>query len=131
MARKVILGSGKVSFYPHKLYCFNSVIDQVEGLLKRPGVPEMCEQWRERQLEDNIIADVYDGSIWMDFLKFKGDNIIVAGIIPEMAKEPKSLNTFLEPIVDVLKALWKGCKTFNQPEFNSTETPWCTYSCLS
>ena len=152
LARKVILGSGKVSFYPHKLYCVNSVIDQVEGLLKRPGVPEMSEQWRERQLEDNIIADVYHGSIWKDFLKFKGDNflnaprnlafainvdwfqpfkrrsdhsvgviylvllnlpreerfkwenIIVAGIIPEMAKEPKSLNTFLEPIVDELKA---------------------------
>ena len=158
LARKVILGSGKVSFYPHKLYCVNSVIDQVEGLLKRPGVPEMCEQWRERQLEDNIIADIYDGSIWKDLLKFKGDNflnaprnlafainvdwfqpfkrrsdcsvgvnylvllnlpreerfkwenIIVAGIIPEMAKEPKSLNTFLEPIVDELKALWKGVK---------------------
>ena len=156
LARKVILGSGKVYFYPHKLYCFNSVIDQVEGLLKRPGVPEMCEQWRERQLEDDIIADVYDGSIWKEFLKFKGvnflnaprnlafainvdwfqpfkrrndrsvgviylvllnlpreerfkwENIIVAGIIPEMAKEPKSLNTFLEPIVDELKALWKG-----------------------
>jgi len=78
LARKVILGSGKVYFYPHKLYCFNSVIDQVEGLLKRPGVPEMCEQWRERQLEDDIIADVYDGSIWKDFLKFKGVNFLNA-----------------------------------------------------
>ena len=27
--------------------------------------------------------------------RFKWENIIVAGIIPEMAKEPKSLNTFL------------------------------------
>ena len=44
LARKVILGSGKICFYPYKLYCFNSVIDQVETLLKRPGVPEMCEQ---------------------------------------------------------------------------------------
>ena len=43
-----------------------------------PGVPEMCEQWRERQLEDNIIADVYDGSLWKDFLKFKGDNFLNA-----------------------------------------------------
>lgn len=158
LARKVILGSGKVLFYPHKLYCFNSIIDQVEGLLKRPGVPEMCEQWRERQVEEDIIGDVYDGCIWKDFLKFKGtdflnsprnlafainvdwfqpfkrrndrsvgviylvllnlpreerfkwENIIVAGIIPELAKEPKSLNTFLAPIVDELQALWKGVK---------------------
>ena len=36
--------------------------------------------------------------------------MIVAGIIPEMKKEPKSLNTFLAPIVDELKALWKGVK---------------------
>ena len=57
------MGSGKVCFYPHKLYCFSSVIDQIEGLLKRPGVPEMCEQWREREVDDNIMADIYDGGI--------------------------------------------------------------------
>ena len=34
----------------------------------------------------------------------------MAGIIPEKNKEPKSLNTFLAPIVDELKALWKGVK---------------------
>ena len=106
----------------------------------------------------NIMADIYDGSIWRDFLKYKGndflnaprnlafainvdwfqlfkrrndrsvvaihlvllnlpreqrfkwENIIVAGKIPEMSKEPKSLNTFLAPIVDELQALWKGVK---------------------
>ena len=158
LARKVVLNSGKVCFYPYKLYCFNSVIDQVEALLKRPGFPEMCEEWRDRHVDDHIVADVYDGSIWKDFLKYKGDNflnvpqnlafainvdwfqpfkrrndrsvgviylvllnlpreqrfkwenVIVAGIIPEMKKEPKSLNTFLAPIVDELKALWKGVK---------------------
>ena len=78
LARKVILGSGKVCFYPHKLYCFNSVIDQIEGLLKRPGVPEICEQWREREVEDNIMADIYDGSIWRDFLKYKGNDFLNA-----------------------------------------------------
>lgn len=145
-------------FYPHKLYCFNSVIEQVERLLKRPGVPEMCEQWREREVNEDILADVYDGDIWADFLKYKGtdylnaprnlafainidwfqpfirrndrsvrviylvllnlpreqrfkwENKIVAGIIPEMNKEPKYLNTFLAPIIDELQALWKGVK---------------------
>lgn len=42
--------------------------------------------------------------------RFKWENIIVACIVPEMSKEPKSLNTFLTPIVDKLKALWKGVK---------------------
>ena len=134
---KVVWNSiGKKSYLSQ---CFNSLIHKVEGLLKRPGVPEMCEQWRER------VADVYDGSIWRDFLKHKGtdflnaprnlaftinvdwsqpfkrrndrfvgdiylvllnfsreqrfkwENIIVAGVVPEMNK---SLNTFLVPIVD-------------------------------
>ena len=104
------------------------------------------------------MTDVYGGSIWRDFLKFKGndflnaprnlafainvdwfqpfkrrndrsvgviylvflnipreqrfkwENIIVAGIVLEMSKEPKSLNTFLAPIVDELKAFWIGVK---------------------
>ena len=145
-------------FYPPKIYCFNSVIDQVKGLRKRPGVPEMCEKWRKNQVDETIVADVYDGSIWRDFLKFRGndslnaprnlafainvdwfqpfkrrndrsvgviylvflnlpreqrfkwENIIVAGIVLEMSKEPKSLNTFLAPIVDELKAFWIGVK---------------------
>ena len=167
LAKKVILSCGKECFYPHKLYCFNSVIDQVERLLKRPGVPEMCEQWREREVNENILADVYDGGIWTDFLKCKGkdflnvprnlafainvdwfqpfkrrndrsvgviylvllnlpreqrfkwENIIVAGIVPEMSKEPKSLNTFLAPIVSELQALWKGVKLST----SSSDTP--------
>ena len=157
-ARKVISGNGKKGFYPHKIYCFNSVIDRVEELLKRSGVPEMCEQWREHQVDEKIVTDVYGGSIWRDFLKFKGndflnaprnlafainvdwfqpfkrrndrsvgviylvflnlpreqrfkwENIIVAGIVLEMSKEPKSLNTFLAPIDDELKAFWIGVK---------------------
>ena len=42
--------------------------------------------------------------------RFKWENIIVAGIIPEMTKEPKSLNAFLALIVDELKAFWTGVK---------------------
>ena len=42
--------------------------------------------------------------------RFKWENIIVAGIVPEMSKEPKSLNTFLAPIVDELQVFWKGVK---------------------
>lgn len=118
----------------------------------------MCEQWREREVNENILADIYDDGIWTDFLKYKGEdflnvprnlafainddqfqpfkrrndrsvgviylvllnlpkekrfkweNIIVAGIVPEMSKEPKSLNTLLARIVNELQALWKGVK---------------------
>ena len=54
LARKVILNSSRICFYPFRVYCFNNVIDQLlimsliscKGLLKRPGVA-VCEQWRE------------------------------------------------------------------------------------
>lgn len=158
LARKVTLENSKVYFYPHKLYCVSSIINQVESLLKRPGIPEMCEQWRLRNVEEGVMADIYDGQIWKDFLCYKGkdflnsprnlafrinvdwfqpfkhrkdrsvgaiylvllnlpreerykwENVIVAGIIPELSKEPKSLNTFLEPIIDELKAFWHGIR---------------------
>lgn len=158
LARKVTLENGKVYFYPHKLYCVSSIINQVESLLKRPGIPEMCEQWRLRNVEEGVMAGIYDGQIWKDFLCYKGkdflnsprnlafginvdwfqpfkhrkdrsvgaiylvllnlpreerykwENVIVAGIIPELSKEPKSLNTFLEPIIDELKAFWHGIR---------------------
>jgi len=158
LAKKVTLASGKICFYPHKIYCFSSIINQLETLLQRSGVPDMCEEWRSRNLEDEIMTDIYDGAVWKEFLKYKGDdllnkrrnlgfginvdwfqpfkhrkdrsvgviylvllnlprqerykweNVIVAGIVPELNKEPKSLNPFLKPIVDELKALWHGVR---------------------
>ena len=55
LAQKVVLGSGKVYFYPHKLYCFNSVIDQVEGLLRRPGVPECVNNGENASLKRTLL----------------------------------------------------------------------------
>lgn len=43
-------------------------------------------------------------------LRYKWENVIVAGVIPELKKEPKSLNSFLMPIINELKGLWKGVK---------------------
>ena len=42
--------------------------------------------------------------------RFKWENIIVLGIVPPLDREPKNLNQFLEPVVDELKALWKGVR---------------------
>ena len=43
-------------------------------------------------------------------LRFKWENVIVVGIVPSMDREPKSLNEFLKPAVDEMKALWKGVR---------------------
>ena len=38
-------------------------------------------------------------------IRFKKQNVILVGIIPALAHEPKSLNHFLEPAMNELKAL--------------------------
>ena len=41
---------------------------------------------------------------------FKRKNVIIVGIIPALSKEPQSLNSFLDPLVDKLTVLWRGIK---------------------
>ena len=41
-------------------------------------------------------------------IRFLKENWIVVGIIPNLKKEPSCLNTFQDPIVKELLALWKG-----------------------
>ena len=43
------------------------MINQVESLFKRPNFAQKCEQWRERDCEDDVYSDVYDGKVWKDF----------------------------------------------------------------
>ena len=158
LVKEVLVKSGSnftSQFYPIKVYCFNSIINQLEQMLKRPGFAKRCEEWRQRETEEDFFSDVYDGKIWKSFKwsdgswffgkerryammmnvdwfqpfkrrsdysvgviyfvlmnlprseRFKFENVIIAGIVPNFDKEP-GLNTFLEPVVDELNALWKG-----------------------
>ena len=166
LAQKIIFSDGTSKFYAIKTYCYRSIIDSLEDLLKRPGLEEDCEKWRTRDVGDDLYADVYDGKVWKDFqkwknrkdflnaphsyglmlnvdwfkpfkhrndcsvgviymvlmnlprhLRFKKENVILVGIIPALRKEPSSLNHFLDPAVNELKALWNGVnvRTFNSP----------------
>ena len=166
LANKVTLKNGKTKFYALKTYCYKSIIKSLEALLKRSGLEEQCEKWRNRARDDDLYADVYDGKVWKKFgnwrgtkeflnlsrsfglmlnvdwfqpfkhrndysvgvmhmvlmnlprnIRFKKQNVILVGIIPALAHEPKSLNHFLEPAINELKALWIGVKvnTCNSP----------------
>lgn len=167
LARKVVTQQNNTVFYPFKVYCFNSVIDQLESILKRPGMQSQCEKWRKRKVKHGFMADIFDGQMWKDFQtcqgkdflraknnlalginvdwfqpykrrkdrsvgviyfvilnlpreeRYKWENVIVTGIIPELKKEPKSLNTFLGPVVNELNALWKGIRL----QTSSSKTP--------
>ena len=67
LSHKVVSKNGNVKFYALKTYCYKSVIDSLEDLLKRPGVEEQCVKWGRRTISDELYADVYDGKIWKQF----------------------------------------------------------------
>ena len=127
-------------------------------MLKRPHFADKCEHWRQREVTNGVISDIYDGKVWKDFLTFKGqdflksprslafclnvdwfkpysrrsdvsvgviylvllnlpreecfkwENVILVGVIPDMETMPKTINPFLEPLVDEMQVLWKGIR---------------------
>ena len=155
LVKKVVLKDNQIKYYPIFYYCYNGIINCLEEIVSRKGVPESCERWRQAS-PTNCMTDIYDGKLWddfktvdgKDFLKaprnyglmlnfdffqpmkhrkdysvgvlylvllnlprserFKWENVIVVGVIPNLEKEPKSLNEFLKPAVSELQALWKG-----------------------
>lgn len=44
--------------------------------------------------------------------RYRRENVILAGLIPSLPKEPSSLNTFLSPLVNELQELWKGVRLY-------------------
>ena len=50
--------------YPHKVYCYNSIIDNLCQFLQRPGFVDKCELWRSRGIPDGFLVDIFDGHIW-------------------------------------------------------------------
>ncbi|XP_062579425.1 uncharacterized protein LOC134241375 isoform X2 [Saccostrea cucullata] len=155
---KEIVCKGNVrKFYPLKVYCYNSIIEGLEGVMKRQEIKEVWEHWKDWDDNEGVLRDVYDGRVWNKFktfenksflsdtrgiglmmnidwfqpfknrndysvgviyfailnlprsIRYKSENIIIAGLIPAFQKEPK-LNSFLEPIVKELNCLWKGVK---------------------
>lgn len=43
-------------------------------------------------------------------IRFRSENVIIAGLIPAFKKEPHSINSFLNPILEELQVLWKGLR---------------------
>lgn len=57
-----------VSLYPRLVYCYKSVIESLQEMLKRPDFMKKCELWRDRQVHPGVYSDVYDGTVWKEFL---------------------------------------------------------------
>ena len=67
LVQRVVLKNGKVEYRPHKVFCYRSVIDSLNSMLKRPDFEKHCNAWRDRD-SGELLSDVYDGSVWKDFL---------------------------------------------------------------
>ena len=56
--------SGREVLYPHKVFCYKSLKSCLQELLLRPDFVQDCEQWRNRNVCNDELRDIYDGRIW-------------------------------------------------------------------
>ena len=67
LLKSVILSNRRKTFYPIKVYCYNSLIAALKELLVRPGFYSMCCQWKTKDNTSGLMKDIYDGKLWKDF----------------------------------------------------------------
>lgn len=78
LMKKIKSSNGRLSLYPHLIYCYKSVIESLQDMVSRPGFIEKCELWRERNTLQDVYTDVYDGKIWRDFMSIDGVQFLSA-----------------------------------------------------
>ena len=82
-------------------YCSQNLIHCLEELLNRPSMLQLCEEWRNRTVENDKLCDVYDGQMWEHFeFDCMGEPFLAnsAGIIPDPSDPSKNANSYLDPI---------------------------------
>ena len=67
LMRKVVSSNGTIKFYPHKVYCYISLISCLQILVNRNGFVALCESTRN-QFSTSGLSDVYNGTLWNEFL---------------------------------------------------------------
>ena len=78
LLKEVSLKSGETTLYPFKVYCYNSVIANLQYFLQRPGFAAKCEMWRNRDIPDGYLADIFDGRIWKEWQYVSGEPFLSA-----------------------------------------------------
>ena len=65
--KKIKVGQ-KYKLVPKKTFIHYNIIESLQRLA---AIPESCEEWRERKIAPEVLADVYDGKLWKDWMKKK------------------------------------------------------------
>ena len=54
------------------VYTYIDLQTSLQYMLLRPEFSTACETWIKRQVAEGTLADIYDGSVWKDFLYYDG-----------------------------------------------------------
>ena len=57
----------RVSLVPLRVLCYNSIITSLQRLVTQPNFLRICEHWKTRENDNDLLGDIYDGQIWKDF----------------------------------------------------------------
>lgn len=80
LLKEVTLKDGTKRLYPHKVYCYKSIIATLKEFVKRGGFTESCELWRNREIRSvhQIMCDVFEGRVWRDSQTYSGSPFLSA-----------------------------------------------------
>ena len=78
LLKEVSLKSGETKLYPFKVYCCNSVTENLKYFLQRPGFASKCELWRSRDIPEGYLADIFDGHISKEWQHTSGKPFVAA-----------------------------------------------------
>ena len=62
------MSAGTTILYPQQMYCYKSVIESLKVMIERPGFIEKSEAIRSRNVQEGVLADIYDENVWKEFL---------------------------------------------------------------
>ena len=68
LMKTIRTSAGTTCLYPRQLFCYQSVTAQIRNLLLRHGFIENSEQWRSLEQKSGLLADIYDGRVWKEFM---------------------------------------------------------------
>ena len=60
-------GDGKVVNVPSLIYPMSNIKDQLLHMYQRPDFEKTLKLWVNRNIEEEILCDIYDGEIWKNF----------------------------------------------------------------
>ena len=74
LLKEVTLKDGVKRLYPHKVFCYQSLIKTLQTFVNRTGFTEKCELWRKREIRSfaHVLCDVFEGRIWKYFQHYNG-----------------------------------------------------------